>query len=78
MRLRLLFVDYSEGDDSVMPNAMAVTDEYMEDAHGGPPDFWSEERAKIGSWPMREVFVEIPDAWVEGLFTTPTIAGVVT
>lgn len=75
MRLRLLFVDYSDKHETLMPNAMAVCDEYLEDAHGGIPDFWREEQARIGDYPTREAFIMIPDEWVEGLFEPPAIAG---
>ena len=75
MRLRVLFVQY-EGD--VMPNALVVTDDYMEDEHGGLPDYWVEEcetvRKAAGEHiAAREAFITVPDDLVRRLFEPPSV-----
>ena len=75
MRLRILFVKY---EDDLMPNALVVTDDYMEDEHGRIPDFYKEEcdkaRALSPDAEYAEAVVTISDASVEKLFQPATIS----
>lgn len=75
MRLRILFADYP-GDS--MPNAMVVTDNYMEDEWGEIPDYFHEEWNKLEKSQdatLRVGIVEIPDKWVMALFEPPVVQG---
>lgn len=80
MRLRIMFIDYSDKHADLMPNAVAICDEYMEDEHGGIPDFFMEEveKARDGDYPMRTCFVTVPDDAIKGLFEPPVVEGKVT
>lgn len=74
MRLRVLFYDYDPNDGTVMPNAIAVTDEFMEDEHGGIPPYYDRDYAKSESdGEVREAFIDVPDSEVLALFATPTL-----
>ncbi len=75
MRLRILFAKYA---DDLVPNALVVTDEYMEDEHGHIPDFYREECEKARQHSddatlFAEAFVEVPDVMVDDLFRTLTM-----
>lgn len=74
MRIRMLFAH--DGDPSNMPNAVAVSDEYLEDAAG--LKHWDEEIARVrAGWgddaELREAFVDVPDLLVRRLFDTPDL-----
>ncbi len=77
MRLRILFAKY--GDD-LMPNALVVTDEYMEDEHRGIPNAYlkGREMARVFAGPETpfvEAFVTVNDDDVEALFERRTLQG---
>ena len=75
MRLRIAFIHYG-GEESLMPNALVVTDEYMEDEHGGLPPYWFDQMGEAsGDDVVRECFIEVPDEQVLALFDVPTVAG---
>lgn len=77
MRLRVAFIRYGN-DETLMPNVLVATDEYMEDAHGGLPPFWfSALDEASGDDEVRVCFVEVSDKDVTRLFDAPTIAGYV-
>lgn len=83
MRLRITFLDYDTGPTrTIMPNAVAVVDEYMEDEHGQIPDFYVDEVERLRNEnpgrELREAFIEISDAAVVALFDPPTIVGATT
>lgn len=75
MKLRVAFIHYDD-DPTIMPNAMVISDNYMEDAHNGTPKFYLDEVAKLrasSNGTVREAVIEIPDAAVEALFEVPRI-----
>lgn len=78
MRLRVAFIHYGQ-DPTIMPNVLVATDEYMEDAHGDVPPYYTDmldERSSDDA--VRECFIEVPDDQIVALFETPTVRGVVT
>lgn len=77
MKLRVLFVDYSADESGAMPNAMIVTDEYMEENMGETPPHWDAGCLELASsrYPQREAFITVPDSFVRALFVTPTVEG---
>lgn len=70
MKVYVLFHHY-EDDPSVMPNAVAVWDEYLADNAG--IDAWEEEMAKakasMGPGSYREAVLDVPDRDVLALFS---------
>lgn len=79
MRLRVLFVAYAD-TATTMPNAMEVIDEYLEDDHGGIPDFWAEKSdallAAAGAGArVAEAFLFVSEAAVRALFQPPVLKG---
>lgn len=79
MRLRVTFASWGDIENE-MPNAVAVTDEYMEDEHGDIPD-WYLKAAKKGTGDAengsRECFIYIPDEQVRALWETPRILSMI-
>lgn len=71
MRLRTLWVDYSEREGELMPTCMAAVDEYLDDSN---PDFWYQElekyrkEAEVGGFTWRIIDFELPEAVVAGAF----------
>lgn len=69
MKLYVLFHHY-EDDPSLMPNAVAVSDEYIHDNAG--PEFWEEEKkravAEMGPGSFREAVITVSDRFVQELF----------
>lgn len=74
MRVHILFHHYDD-DPTLMPNAVAVFDEYAMDAAGR--DIWEEEMEKAretcGPGTYREAVVDLNENQVRGLFATPAV-----
>ena len=79
MRLRIAFIRYGN-DQTLMPNVLVATDEYMEDAYGGVPAYFCDQldEAEVGVDVVRECFVEVADDDVLALFEIPVVTAAVT
>ena len=75
MRLRVTFIHYGK-DPTIMPNVLVATDEYMEDAHGSVPPYYTDmlDESSVDDG-VRECFIEVPDSQILALFATPSIEG---
>jgi hypothetical protein len=72
-----VLMHHPEDDPTLMPNAIAVTDEYtIEDSGRG---FWEEEMleatAQSGPGTTREIVVVVADSDIEALFRPPVVHG---
>lgn len=78
MKLHVLFHHYDD-DHTMMPNAIAVMDEFTIDTAG--LDVWHEEMKKakesMGPGSFREAIITVPDKAVLSLFGTHYIPGTV-
>ena len=74
MKLYVLLHHY-ENDPKLMPNAIAVFDEYLMDELGR--EHWEEEKAKalhsMGTGNHREIRIEIPDSVAKGAFAETVV-----
>ena len=73
-RLHILFEHHEEADD-VPPWPIAIIDEYSLEEGGG--DDYEEKKGQAMSDGMkrRELIVEVPEAAIDALFTSPTVSG---
>lgn len=76
MKLHILFHHYDD-DPRLMPNAVAIMDEYTIDEIGYGEWVEAQEKAKgsYGPGSFRQAIVKVPDADVEALFRTTEITG---
>lgn len=79
MRIHVLFHHY-DADPNLMPNAVAVWDEYLMDEN---PQGWDDEVAKaeagtFGPGPIRQAVLEVDDDQVLALFDTAEIDAALT
>ncbi len=76
MRIYVLFQHYND-DPTLMPNAIAVMDEFTMDEVGYSE--WKEEcekaKERYGPGSYREAIIRIPDNKVTDLFKTATLEG---
>lgn len=76
MKLYVLF-HHPDDDSSLMPNAIAVTDEYTIDTAG--EEYWYEEKAQVtdsmGPGSTREVIINVNDSQILDLFKVSEVRG---
>lgn len=78
MKIRMLFVDYSEPGHPVMPNVMLAVDEYLNDEN---PHYWNEhfdkerKAAEENGYAWRVFEVEVNEDVIRNAFAMTLVEG---